>query len=595
MKVGYRTRGLVALVALTMGASVLMAVPASAAPTWVVTPSNTPAFNGDAPDPHVLRVGSTYYAYTTGTTWGNRIGILKSTNPTSGWQVVGTALPSAPSWQQVDTQNAPGVIRMGGRYVMYYNAKPLAEPFRCISVATSSSPEGPFVDSRSGPLVCDTQRGGVIDASPFIDSDGQRYLYWKNNDGFTNHPAVSAVYVAPLSPDGLTIGPRFWVMSKSDDRPPLNTVDNPQMVRVGGVYYLFFTGGDYLKASYAVGYAVCNTPTGPCTRPEPGPILSSYGSVAGPGGGSVFSDPAGRYFMAYHAYAQPCPNFCSPPRRFFVAPMRQPFTWSPWARLSGTVVGDPAAGSRTANRLDVLARRSDGQIHRKQWSGSGWTGWNPLGGTPAGDPSVASWGPNRLDVFVRGTNNRLHRKWLNADGWSAWTQLAGTIAGDPAVTAWGSSRLDVFVRGTSNELLHRSWSGSTGWTGWENLGGAFQGTPAVVSRGAGLLDVFVRGTDNQLHTKWYNAGGWSAWTPLGGVLKGDPTAASWSVTRLDVFGRGTDNRLHQRAWSNGAWSGWTASGSGILAGDPAAVSWAPGRIDVFARAGNNQLLHKYFN
>src|SRR4249920_864486 len=125
MKAGHRTRGLVALVAVAMCASVLLAVPASAAPIWVVTPSPSPAFPLDAPDPHVVRFGSTYYAYTTGTTWGNHLGVLKSSNPATGWQAVGSALPVVPGWQQIDTQNAPGVVFLGGRYVMYYNAKPL--------------------------------------------------------------------------------------------------------------------------------------------------------------------------------------------------------------------------------------------------------------------------------------------------------------------------------------------------------------------------------------------------------------------------------------------------------------------------------------
>jgi hypothetical protein len=585
---------LVALVAVATCASVLTAVPAGAAPTWTVIPSANPAFNADAPDPHVIRVGSTYYAYTTGTTWGNHLGILKSPSPTGPWQVVGSALPNVPGWQQIDTQNAPGVVFLAGRYVMYYNAKFLAGPRRCLSVATSSSPEGPFVDTSTGPLVCDDWRGGAIDASPFVDTNGQPYLYWKNNDGFPPaHPAVSTVWVAPLSADGLGVGNRLPVMSKDDSRPPGNTVDNPQMVKVGGTYYLFFTGGDYLRSSYAMGYAVCSSPAGPCTRPLPGPILSSYGSVAGPGGGSVFRDPEGRYWLAYHAYAGPC-DVCSPPRRFFVARIRNPFSWEPWERLGGDLVGNPAAASRMTNRLDVVSRGSDGKVWRKQWNGGSWTAWGPLGGTPAGDPAIVSRAANRLDVFVRGTDNRIWRKVLTGTTWSKWVAPAGTVAGDPAVSSWAVNRLDLFARGTNNRLQHRSWNG-TGWSAWETLPGAFTGDPAAVSWGANRIDVFVRGTDNQLRHKWWNGTGWSGWEALGGVLAGDPAVASWAPNRLDVVVRGTDNRLYHKIWSGTTWSGWTASGSGVLAGDPAAVSWGPGRIDAFARANDDQLLHKYFN
>src|SRR5207253_823426 len=53
-----------------------------------VSPSGAPAFDDDAPDPDLVRFGSTYYAYTTGTTWGNHIGVLVSDNPSSGWHTV---------------------------------------------------------------------------------------------------------------------------------------------------------------------------------------------------------------------------------------------------------------------------------------------------------------------------------------------------------------------------------------------------------------------------------------------------------------------------------------------------------------------------
>ena len=36
------------------------------------------AWNDAGPDPDIVRVGSTWYAYTTGTSWGNNIGVLTS-------------------------------------------------------------------------------------------------------------------------------------------------------------------------------------------------------------------------------------------------------------------------------------------------------------------------------------------------------------------------------------------------------------------------------------------------------------------------------------------------------------------------------------
>jgi putative cell wall-binding protein len=292
----------------------------------VVQPSATPAFDADAPDPDVVRVGTTYYAFTTGTTWGNRIGVLTSSSPTTGWRTLtgktfgSTALPSIPSWQQADTQWAPGVFAWNNRWVMFYAAKSKANGHWCLSVATASAPAGPYSDGSAGPLVCQLDLGGSIDPQPFVDIDGRPWLHWKNNDGSSS--AVSSVWAAPLGADGTTLaGPAQLVMSKdSVNHPWQNTVDNPQMVVVDGVRYLFFSGGDFESDRYAVGYAICDGPAGPCRQPSAGPILSSYGSVAGPAGGTVFDDGAGNWWLSYHAWTAGCTSYaCGGARRLYVA------------------------------------------------------------------------------------------------------------------------------------------------------------------------------------------------------------------------------------------------------------------------------------
>jgi putative cell wall-binding protein len=302
--------------------------PPSAGPKTptVVQPSATPAFDADAPDPDVVRVGTTYYAFTTGTTWGNRIGVLTSSSPNTGWRTLtgksfgSTALPSIPSWQQPDTQWAPGVFAWNNRWVMFYAAQSKANGHWCLSVATATGPAGPYSDASTGPIVCQLDLGGSIDPQPFVDVDGRPWLHWKNNDG--SSPAVSSVWAAPLGPDGTTLaGPAQLVMSKdSVNHPWQNTVDNPQMAVVDGVHYLFFSGGDFESDRYAVGYAVCDGPAGPCRQPSAGPILSSYGTVAGPAGGTVFDDGAGNWWLSYPAWTAGCTSYaCGGARRFYLA------------------------------------------------------------------------------------------------------------------------------------------------------------------------------------------------------------------------------------------------------------------------------------
>ena len=68
----------------------------------------------DFPDPDVLVVGSTYYAYATNSVAGN-IQIIESTNLTT-WNPVGNALPSLPGWATPDATWAPAVAHIGADY-----------------------------------------------------------------------------------------------------------------------------------------------------------------------------------------------------------------------------------------------------------------------------------------------------------------------------------------------------------------------------------------------------------------------------------------------------------------------------------------------
>jgi putative cell wall-binding protein len=296
------------------------------------------SYEDDAvPDPYVVRFGTTWYAYATGSTWGNRISILRSTSsPTSGWSTLtggrygSTALPSWPSWQVTDTQWAPGVYRWGtgtNSYKMFYAVKSgllMHGGHWCISVAHSSSPTGPFVDNSSGPILCQPELGGSIDPQPFVDVDGTPWLHWKNNDGW-GHPAVSKVWAVRLSLNGETpYGQRYEVMAKDTQRYPWQTtLDNPQMVVYGGVRYLFYASGNWDDASYVVGYARCTRVTGGCVSAS-SPILGSHGTAKGTGGGNAFYDVAsGRWYLSYHAWDTsdtPCTNdACGGTRKLYIA------------------------------------------------------------------------------------------------------------------------------------------------------------------------------------------------------------------------------------------------------------------------------------
>jgi hypothetical protein len=251
----------------------------------------------DFADPDVILVGQTYYAYATNSVAGN-IQIIQSTDLTH-WTPVGNALPSLPGWAASNYTWAPSVAQIGGNFVLYYAVDVAGSGDECISVATSSQPQGPFVDSSTAPLECQESLGGSIDPSAFIDTNGNAYLVWKSGG-----PGSSKIWGEQLAPTGtaFTTGASPVTMLTPDQTWEAGTIEAPDMVVSGGRYLLFYSGNDWDSANYAVGVATCTSPLGPCGDVTQSPILASGPGVAGPGGESVFSDTAGAYWIAFHAW-----------------------------------------------------------------------------------------------------------------------------------------------------------------------------------------------------------------------------------------------------------------------------------------------------
>ena len=260
-----------------------------------------PVYNSDFPDPYVLRVGDTYYAYATTNGSTTNIRTIRSQDLVN-WEEVGDALPALPEWSVLSSGYtwAPGVVQIEDQFLMYYVARDEDVDRQCIGVAVSDDPAGPFIDPNDEAFICQASLGGSIDAHPFKDDDGKLYLLWKN-DGNCCGLEV-ALWIQELSPDGMTLVGEPVKLIERDQPWERPLIENPTMVKHNDMYYLFYSGNWWESHQYAISYAVCETVTGPCEKPLDEPWFEYEAPVMGPGGQTFFTDEEGNLWMAYHAW-----------------------------------------------------------------------------------------------------------------------------------------------------------------------------------------------------------------------------------------------------------------------------------------------------
>ena len=267
--------------------------PASGA-TW------EPAINHDFPDPTVLYSKGIYYAYSTQVLDDN-VPFTTSTDGVHWSSKYGDAMPTLASWVSFGNTWAPTVAEdASGVYVMFYTAKDAISGAQCIGEAESRSPAGPFLDTNSAPVICDPGDGGDIDPDIFVDPTTHRnYLIWKVNGNVIGHP--TSLWALTLDPDFHETGKPSELLT--DDQPwQAGDIEGPGMMEHDRADYLFYGGNAYFSARYAIGYATCASPLGPCSDSPNNPVLVGSGGMSGPGGPSLFSGTAGLE-MAFSAWA----------------------------------------------------------------------------------------------------------------------------------------------------------------------------------------------------------------------------------------------------------------------------------------------------
>lgn len=282
-------------------------------------------------DPFVLKVKDVYYMYATSSSDGI---CVWAGNNLDNLQRQGLCYFAQNSFG-INCFWAPEVVqRKDGKFVMFLTARDARSDGLRVAAAVADSPLGPFVDVENTPLF---DEGAAIDASCFVDEDGQAYLYYVRDcwDHIVDGNHVSQIFVRRLdetltkvvSEAVLVATPsQPWenkpypgaLVSELDDwlqrekREYFLWNEGPFVYKKDGLYYLTYSANCFDSRYYGVGLAVANSPLGPFVKQSEPLLQVNDGQTCGTGHSMFFEDD-GQVFMAFHChtdYSRPSGDRC---------------------------------------------------------------------------------------------------------------------------------------------------------------------------------------------------------------------------------------------------------------------------------------------
>ncbi|AUS80365.1 arabinan endo-1,5-alpha-L-arabinosidase [Actinoalloteichus sp. AHMU CJ021] len=256
-------------------------------------------------DPSMVRTPEGYLLYST----HNGIEVRSSSNRID-FDRVGPALAEVPAW--VDDYNdvrgvwAPDVSHHRGTYWMYYTASSFGSNHSAIGLATSPTGRpGTFTDQGIVISSTDGDDFNAIDPSLLVTSDGS---WWLSLGSFW-----TGIRMIRLDPETGHRHPTDRTLHHLATRPDApHAVEAPHILERNGYYYLFVSHDHCcsgVDSTYRVMVGRSTSPTGPYVdrdgvRMLDGggtEVLSTHGTIIGPGGQSVLSDVDGD-LLVYHYY-----------------------------------------------------------------------------------------------------------------------------------------------------------------------------------------------------------------------------------------------------------------------------------------------------
>lgn len=264
-----------------------------------------PVLARDFPDPAVLRApDGAWYAYATqsiGPQATVNIQAARSRNLVD-WEYLGEVLPEKPAWSRAKQDFwAPHVLYDAAlaTYFMYYSAEPDGQRGKCLAVATSSRPGGPFADSGK-PLLCG-EGFEHIDPMAFDDPrSGKRLLYWGSG--------MRPIRVRELAASRVAFAQGSQAVELVEPGPAAGRTAFIEAAWVSyraPHYYLYFSTGLCCgpNAQYSLRVARATSALGPFEI-FPAPIVAASAAWRAPGHNSVALDARGGEWLLYHAMAR---------------------------------------------------------------------------------------------------------------------------------------------------------------------------------------------------------------------------------------------------------------------------------------------------
>ena len=191
---------------------------------------------------------------------------------------------------------APQFLKVDNKYYLTYTASSQT------AIAFSQNLTGPYVQESIQPIDASAKN---IDSFIFKDDDGKYYLYHvrfnKGNYIWVAEFDMNTKKIHPETLQQCLENTEPWEKTASYESAPI--MEGPTVIKMKGVYYLFYSANHFISIDYAVGYATSKSPFGPWTKYAGNPIIHrSIVHEKGAGHGDFFFDNAQNPYYVYHVH-----------------------------------------------------------------------------------------------------------------------------------------------------------------------------------------------------------------------------------------------------------------------------------------------------